>query len=895
MKIPAVAIAAAFGGGILLGLQPNLAQDINSPQFLVPLLFGIAAALCLGLALTLQDKFALAGITSLGCWIALGTASACVAQRPLAADHVVSRIADGRVELKTPLRWQGRLRTEPARLPWGYGIDLDLNGVEVEEEFIPVSGGMRLGYTAKDEDVKLPEIHAGDEVAVIAQARLPLIYRDVGAFNRREFLAQQNIDVLATLRAPSLLVKTGTAAPTMSSRLARARGRLRQQVDEMFPRAPRAASVLRAMLLGDRSFMERTESVDYQKTGVFHVLVVAGLHVGALAFFLFWLGRLLRLPQSIATLLMLALLFSYIAVVEQRPPVLRAGLMTAMVVMGSFLYRRTELQNSAALAAILLLVAKPQSVMDSGFQLSFLAIGCIAGVAMPWMERHLQPYARALQGWRDVTRDAAYDPARAQFRLDLRAATTALTSRFPERIAQWSANAGVKCFGWTVRVAELLVLSLVLQIGMLPLMAREFHRIPLLGPVVNLFVFPLTGVIVPLGFLSLGTALGVPPLGRILAIPLAWLVGIQDWMVAALARVSWGSYRIPGPPVWVMAVFFAVGILLVASFRMAGPRRVWITRVATVGVALAGVAIATYPFRPSVVANVLEMTVLDVGQGDSILIVSPRGSTLLIDGGGAFMGFKGREEHLGPDPGEDVVSPYLWSRGFKRLDAVALTHAHQDHIGGLTAILENFHVGQIWLGRETAAPAMIRLKEVVARLHVPVERELRGQSFLWDGVQVDFLWPESSADEMAPTAKNNDSLVVRLRYGERSILLPGDAEKQAEYAMLAENDPEALHADVLKIGHHGSKNSSMPEFLAAVGAQIGIISAGEQNPYGHPSPALLQRLEEDGMWVLRTDREGAVQVQTDGHNLHVNCNVVCREPAQQSGGMHTPENHQKNQ
>ena len=121
-------------------------------------------------------------------------------------------------------------------------------------------------------------------------------------------------------------------------------------------------------------------------------------------------------------------------------------------------------------------------------------------------------------------------------------------------------------------------------------------------------------------------------------------------------------------------------------------------------------------------------------------------------------------------------------------------------------------------------------------MHVPIEHELRGQHFLWDGVQVDFLWPEIPPEEVAPLAKNNDSLVVRLRYVDRTFLLPGDAEKQVEAAMLAENDAAALHADVLKVGHHGSKNSTMPDFLAAVAPQISIISAGEENPYGHPQP-----------------------------------------------------------
>jgi competence protein ComEC len=123
--------------------------------------------------------------------------------------------------------------------------------------------------------------------------------------------------------------------------------------------------------------------------------------------------------------------------------------------------------------------------------------------------------------------------------------------------------------------------------------------------------------------------------------------------------------------------------------------------------------------------------------------------------------------------------------------------------------------------------------------------------------------------------ENNDSLVVRIQYKERSVLLPGDAEKQAEYAMLSEADAGKLHADVLKIGHHGSKNSTMPEFLESVGPQIAIISAGEQNPYGHPSPELLERLRAGGARILRTDEEGAVQVVTDGHKIRVSCFVGC--------------------
>jgi competence protein ComEC len=897
MRLPAVAIAAVFGCGAVLGQAPWFTQHASSHIYLVA---GFAAAgvlFCAGIVLARLGRLVAAASASALSWIILGVLGSGLASQPRPADYVLSLVEAGHLDLKTPLRWQGHLRDEPARLSWGYGYEIELTGVEYEGALVPTRGGLRLSFAESPGQASAPDVHAGDEVVVATEAKRPQVFRNDGAFDRRAYLEQQGIDLIATLRAPKLMERTEVSPTTAATLLARARRRLRDEIDTLFTAKPQVGGVLRAMLLGDRSFVERSESTDFQKTGVFHVLVVAGLHVGAIAVFLFWLGRSLRLTSFWTALTTLTVLFAYVAVVEQRPPVIRAALMTAIVVLGGLFFRRLELLNSLGMAALILLVAKPLAIRDSSFQLTFLAIGCIAGLAAPWLEKTVQPYVRALRGWRDVTRDAAHEPRAAQFRIDLRATARWISAHLPGRGGRAAGNALAGGIGVSLRVWELLVITLALQLGMQPLMARDFHRVTLSAPLVNLAAVPLTGIVVPLGFLTLACGLVLPGLGKLLAVPLAWVTTLLVHIVQWFAHFPGWSYRIPGPPGWLVALFLAAGLFLAVAARISKSWRVWASRGAAGVLAASALTIAMYPFAPRWSAGKLELSVLDVGQGDSLFVVSPHGTTMLIDGGGAFGGFSGHEGHSGIDPGEDAVSPYLWSRGFQRLDVVALTHAHQDHIGGLTAILENFHVGTIWIGRDVESAALANLEKLAREKSLPIVHEIRGNAFSWDGVETQFLWPEIPPEEIRPSPKNNDSLVLRLKYGERTLMLPGDAEKQVEKAMMEENAEATLRADVLKVGHHGSKNSTTLGFLAAIQPRVAVISAGEDNPYGHPNPELLERLEGAGVRILRTDRDGAVHVLTDGKQLEITCFVACPQTAGRPASALTqpPDQHKHSQ
>jgi competence protein ComEC len=211
------------------------------------------------------------------------------------------------------------------------------------------------------------------------------------------------------------------------------------------------------------------------------------------------------------------------------------------------------------------------------------------------------------------------------------------------------------------------------------------------------------------------------------------------------------------------------------------------------------------------------------------------------------------------------VSPYLWSRGIKRLVAVALTHAHHSHLDGLHSVIANLTVGKLWIGRDEETPAFLVLL-AEARAHgVKIVQEIQGRTFDWDGVRGEVLGPAGVSQ--VDKAANDNSLVMRIQDGDESFLLPGDIEKKVENELVDEHAP--LAANFLKVAHHGSKTSSTDAFVGAVAPRVAVVSVGEGNQFGHPVGSVVEHYAQAEVRVLRTDRDAAVTAVTDGHGLVV--------------------------
>jgi competence protein ComEC len=824
----------------------------------VPFLTGAAAALLLFSRLHQTPEILLAGaalLALIGAGGAGATGDRADAAALLAAAAVLAGLSlglgDARRVYRTSLAaWfeatpggtsvilRGRLMEDAAPIASGAVLLLEVTHVETSgatgSRLPKLRGGVRLSIAGTLHGDRLREWRAGRTVRVPAFLRLPSTYLNPGTPDERAALARKGIVLVGSVKSAAL-VEILARGTVVSEAAAAVRAAIRRRLLERLGRRdPRAAGVATAVLIGDRSGLTAEDERRLQEAGTYHVIAISGGNIAILAVTAMIVARLLLVRRAPGAILTAVLLVFYGSVASGAASVARAITVAVLVLLARALDHRAQAINVLAIAALLAVAVAPVVVLDAGFHLSFGAtLGILLGL----------PRIEALAGL-----------------------------GFPRS----GLRAGL------AMLFRLLAATVCAEIALAPVSATLFGRISFAGVLLNCIAIPLMTV-VQIGGLVVVAA---PASGDAVWQAAATTVQLSaNALLRSAALVDWApwlAHDAAAPAWWLTAAYYASVAALLSGVAM---------RAAVVSYLLCAVLLLTGPAavaRDAVPRPILpvRVVVLDVGQGDATAVSLPGGRTLLVDAGGVApltTTPDASDAPAGFDIGERVVVRALRALGVRRLDALVLTHGDPDHVLGARGLLKHAPAGAIWEGVPVPPHGGLRALGELARRHGIGWRTVQaGDRERFGDVEVRVLHPPIP-DWERQRVRNEDSIVLEIRLGDVSIVLPGDIGKEAERLILPRLDSGRVV--ILKAPHHGSATSSTQDLLDRLQPAAVIFSCGRNNRFGHPHPAVVERYRAMGTAMFSTAEDGAVFVETDGRRVEVRGFASGRES---TFGRHTP-------
>jgi competence protein ComEC len=659
-----------------------------------------------------------------------------------------------------------------------------------------------------------PRLYQGDYVRLRGELRRPPGQRNPGGFDYAAYLARRGICCTMYVGDPADVAVVRRHRGVLTDVLVGARSYVRKQIRQYVP-GEDGRAVLQALLLGDRSRVSDAQQRRFARTGLMHLLAVSGLHVFLVGMVLYVLLRplLMRLRLGWRTVevgravLTVAVLAGYMLLTGARPSVVRAAIMSTLLIGGIVFQRSAHPLNTLGVAALVLLAVRPPALFDAGFQLSMAAV---AGIVT------LNP--RLL--------DMVPDRYRAS------------------QAADW--------------FVSMVTVSAAATLGTAPVLLYHFGWVSVAGLLLNVVGIPCTG-------LALSAAVAMAALGGAWAVAGAAFGSTADLFVRGLLLTSrwgaewfsWAGLRLANPDPWTLGALTA-GVVALAQWPR--PRLRWRSLICALALGAGGVW-AGLLGRAS--GPTLDILFFDVGQGDAVLVSAPGGEHLLVDTGPRSPEGNGAAAHS--------VVPYLRQRGIDQLETVVVTHPDADHLGGLPVLLQSVAVGEVLhSGQEVETDLYDESRALLKQKGVPDRAVEQGDSFTVGPVRARVLGPPAQPRRRGIDSENGRSVVLHLAYGAVDALLPGDVEADAERSLVRSYGKQ-LASRVVKVPHHGSETSSTPSFVRAavdtVADTKAVVSVGESNRFGMPDQDVLARWRARGAAVRSTAQEGAVWLRTDGNEV----------------------------
>jgi competence protein ComEC len=887
-SMPLVWLAVFFVSGIWL-------SKIFAPSsyLLIPLFLLLIPIICFSL---IKKNYVVPTTLVLASFLIAGNFLALVEKQSVKPNRVKTLYESKAISSYQLIELTGQIINEPEMTVDGYYLLLRGEKIRYQKSEQKVSGDVRIFLSVQsqeqEQDFERLEIEYGARVKVPLFLNREDNFRNPGSLSFSEILDQNGLDATATVKSPLLIerLENGTVWLPLVW-IYEARKDLIIQTRKLF--SPETSGVLLASLLNNRYFLSKSTSDRFREGGTFHILVISGLHITFLGLLGTWLTRRFTSKKFWIFFWPNLGLWLYSVMVGAETPVTRAALMFTIITFAPVVFRQTSQLNSLGAAVILLLLWRPSDLFDQSFQLTMLSVTALFGVCFPLLEK-----LEEIGSWKPSV-PTPVPPFCAKWLIIL--AETLFWDEqkwtiekrkniwdgrlFKSDLAKTIGKFGLQAMLRYVFAG--IIVSLIIQLWLTSKMVTDFHRFAWSGLLLNLVVGLLMAVLSLLALL----ALLMTQLSSLAAAPLVWLAEITNWLMVRsidpLMELGLASIRLPVYSGWMRAIYwlYYIPLIFLAIWvnkwnpfeAISVAKTIW-QKQTFLPAMLSGFAvlfslIIFHPYSAPKPDGRLKIDFLDVGQGDSVLLTMPDGTTLLVDGGGRISNrkmikYNGEIEIFEPDTrtiGESVVCEFLWEKGIDKVDYLLATHADADHIDGLNDVAKNFNVKGVFIGTMPENDEdFVKLSETLKKNNLPTTQILRGNEFELGGAKIKVVFPERDESKRFKSS-NNNSIVLVISFGERKILLTGDIEKEAEASILNEN----LAVDMVKVPHHGSRTSSTAEFIAATKAHYAIISVGRHSQFGHPHLEVIERWKQSGAKILTTGQKGTITFSTDGKDLQL--------------------------
>lgn len=750
-------------------------------------------------------------------------------------------------------KWRitGEIDQNPSKNNNRLKLILRVETLENDDRSFSVTGKIRVTVFGD-----IPELYVGDRISFISKIRSIRNFRNPGGFNYERYMKFKKIWGSAYVQVNRLAILNQNPDKGVYRLIEEARSKISAFIDKAG--SGDRKDILKALITGDKSGVSKNLRDEFNRAGLGHLLAISGLHIGIVATssFMFFQWLLSRFSFFLwnawtkkgAAILSLFPVFIYGLISGMAPSTQRAVIMVTVFLITFLFEREHDLINTLALAAMLILAVFPPSLLSISFQLSFIAVfSIIYGMSMTYNSR---------TGVGNIINKT------------------------------WL----LKVFGI---LFSFILVSIFAILGTLPVVMHYFNQVSLVGVFANLLIVPLIGfVVVPLGLFSVflyplsisGASVFINSSAAVLGYALDIVGFIADLPFAAVKTITpnffeIGCYYVLG---WSILRLIGLGRKKVAGIDENGSsvsgeaeRRLHKKTVSgrktavivAVIVVVIGCADAGYWLYSRFWRHDLRVTIIDVGQGSSALVELPGGRCVIIDGGGF-------SDNALFDVGARIIAPFLWSKKIKTVDTIILSHPNADHLNGLLYIARHFNVKRVWTNSEVADTNGYRMfMDIIDEnnIYMPEFKEIQRMHEI-KGARLNILYPPDDYTIKSEKEKwrnfNNNSLVIKIEFGSKSFLFPGDIMADAERELVAIAGDE-LESTVLIASHHGSKTSSTELFLRKIKPEVVIISAGWQNKFGFPHPSVLTRFYKLGCRIFSTNINGAVAISTDGQSLKI--------------------------